>query len=516
MTNSPSDKSSIDALAADDLMFVSDTSAAGAIKSYTPTQMSTFVMAANTDIVLTTQSNTYDDGFKQIFNPSATTAGVNTGAHTADASSPVNGDIIYNSTSETFRGYQNGSWQDLIGAGSVSELNDIGDVTITTVATGEIIKWSGSAWINNTLVEAGIQEILSGAALSTATVAGTDKVLIQDTDDSDNLKTVTAQAIADLGAGGTPTDITVANEATDTTCFPSFFTAATGDLGPKTNTNLTYNSNTGAFGITGALTVDNLTVNGNTITADTGALNLTPASGSAIVLDGAINVDAGVVTGATSITSTAFVGALTGNADTVTTNANLTGPITSVGNATSIAAQTGTGTTFVVNTSPTLVTPNIGAATMGGDLACAGNNITDVHELQIDALPDTDHTANGLTTNSISAGVTTAVGELLYLATDGEWALADADAEATASGMMAVSLAVGSDGNPLLVALAGSFVRDDTFAFTIGEVLYASATAGVITATAPSGTGDIVRVIGYAVTADIVYFNPSGTWVEVA
>lgn len=43
-----------------------------------------------------------------------------------------------------------------------------------------------------------------------------------------------------------------------------------------------------------------------------------------------------------------------------TTNANLTGPITSVGNATSIASQTGTGTKFVVDTSPTLVTPNLG------------------------------------------------------------------------------------------------------------------------------------------------------------
>jgi hypothetical protein len=50
-------------------------------------------------------------------------------------------------------------------------------------------------------------------------------------------------------------------------------------------------------------------------------------------------------------------------AGNVTTNANLTGPITSVGNATSIASQTGTGTKVVVDTSPTLVTPNIGVAT---------------------------------------------------------------------------------------------------------------------------------------------------------
>jgi hypothetical protein len=53
----------------------------------------------------------------------------------------------------------------------------------------------------------------------------------------------------------------------------------------------------------------------------------------------------------------------TGNAATVTTNANLTGVITSVGNATSIASQTGTGTKFVVDTSPSLVTPTLGVAT---------------------------------------------------------------------------------------------------------------------------------------------------------
>lgn len=59
--------------------------------------------------------------------------------------------------------------------------------------------------------------------------------------------------------------------------------------------------------------------------------------------------------------------ATAGNADTVTTNANLTGPITSVGNATSIASQTGTGTKFVVDTSPTISGPTLtGATTLPG------------------------------------------------------------------------------------------------------------------------------------------------------
>lgn len=44
--------------------------------------------------------------------------------------------------------------------------------------------------------------------------------------------------------------IVVANEASDTTCFPLFTTAATGELGPKTNSNLAFNSNTGVLTLT--------------------------------------------------------------------------------------------------------------------------------------------------------------------------------------------------------------------------------------------------------------------------
>ena len=68
-----------------------------------------------------------------------------------------------------------------------------------------------------------------------------------------------------------------------------------------------------------ALQVDNINVNANTISASTGALNLTPAAGSPIVLDGTISVDAGVISGATHVFSTSFLGALSGNATTATT-----------------------------------------------------------------------------------------------------------------------------------------------------------------------------------------------------
>ena len=52
-----------------------------------------------------------------------------------------------------------------------------------------------------------------------------------------------------------------------------------------------------------------------------------------------------------------------------------------------------------------------------------------------------------------------------------------------------------------------------------GDVLFVSTTAGQITATAPSGNGDIVRVVGYEMHevygGNKIWFNPSGTFVEV-
>ncbi len=57
-----------------------------------------------------------------------------------------------------------------------------------------------------------------------------------------------------------------------------------------------------------SLAVDNILIDGNDISSTAGTdLTITPLAGQQIVLDGTIVVDAGVVTGATSISSTAFI-----------------------------------------------------------------------------------------------------------------------------------------------------------------------------------------------------------------
>jgi len=104
----------------------------------------------------------------------------------------------------------------------------------------------------------------------------------------------------------------------------------------------------------------------------------------------------GALTGNVTGNVTGSSGSTTGNAATVTTNANLTGPITSSGNATSVAAQTGTGTKFVMDTSPSLITPALGTPT-----ALVGTNITGT---------GASFTAGNVTTNANLTGPVTSVG----------------------------------------------------------------------------------------------------------
>jgi hypothetical protein len=102
-------------------------------------------------------------------------------------------------------------------------------------------------------------------------------------DSSNGLWDKSASAfVADLtgnvtGTASIATSVTVADESSDTTCFPLFATAATGNLGAKSGTNLTFNSNTGALTATsfvGALTGN---VTGN-------------ASGSAATVTGSCSI----------------------------------------------------------------------------------------------------------------------------------------------------------------------------------------------------------------------------------
>ena len=126
---------------------------------------------------------------------------------------------------------------------------------------------------------------------------------------------------------------------------------------------------------------------------------------------------------------------------------------------------------------------------------------------------NTDANADG---EIVYFGGTTSMdaGKIYYFNSSGAWALADADAESTAKGMLGVALGSASDTNGVLIR---GMVTLDHDPGTIGDTVFLSTTAGQASSTAPSGNGDIVRVVGYCLdsTNGQVYFNPDGTFVEV-
>ena len=246
------------------------------------------------------------------------------------------GKLIYDSG--TLKYYDGSSWQSLgTSSGTMSSwvLED-GDGTEVSIADAKEIKFidGDGLQINWTDTSTGSDgdpydltfsiDLTNG--YSDVTPASGDKFLTIDSDGSTHQRT-TVDALATLFAGsgltatsgviavdtlnqdttGTAaiaTTVTVADESSDTTCFPLFVTAATGNLAPKSGTNLTFNSSTGlltatafAGNITGDVTGTSSLVtvtDSNTNTAfpvvfndesdalldDTGAFTYNPNSGT--------------------------------------------------------------------------------------------------------------------------------------------------------------------------------------------------------------------------------------------
>ena len=178
------------------------------------------------------------------------------------------GVIYYNTGDDTVRYYQGDGTEVTLGSAT-------GDISEVVAGAG----LSGGASTGSATLAIDISEF------SDVTPANGDKLLTLDSDGAtEQLTTIAALATLFAGSGLTATNsviavdtlnqdttgtaaiattVTVADESSDTTCFPLFATAATGDLGPKSGSNLTFNSSTGALAASSF--AGNLVLDGNTI-----------------------------------------------------------------------------------------------------------------------------------------------------------------------------------------------------------------------------------------------------------
>jgi hypothetical protein len=109
------------------------------------------------------------------------------------------------------------------------------------------------------------------------------------------------------------------------------------------------------------------------------------------------------------------------------------------------------------------------------------------------------------------------LGDLCYFnpATN-EWLLCDADAVATALGTLGICLVAGAENDASTYLLWGRVRADAAFpTFTALTTLYMSGTVGDITETAPTGSSGIIRVLGYSVNANEIFFQPDTGYVTL-
>jgi len=208
-------------------------------------------------------------------------------------------------------------------SGSVKLLNNSGGAAID--AGGDQRLYSSGSLILNT-ISTGLQITGRVDPIADSTHdLGTNSVRWRNVYADTFVGAFTGAVTGNADTATTSTNITVADESSDTTCFPLFVTGATGNLPPKSGTNLTFNSSTGALTATsfvGAVTGD-ITGNADTATTATNVTvadessdtscnvlfttaatgNLPPKSGTNLTFNSS--------TGA--LTATSFVGALTGN-----------------------------------------------------------------------------------------------------------------------------------------------------------------------------------------------------------
>jgi hypothetical protein len=118
----------------------------------------------------------------------------------------------------------------------------------------------------------------------------------------------------------------------------------------------------------------------------------------------------------------------------------------------------------------------------------------------------------------VTAASTLAFGDVCYIASNGKATLIDADAIASMSGcIMLVDTSVSADasGTFLLLGVA----TKTSWNWTVGGLLYGTVTGttgNTMSQTAPTGTDDVVQILGVALSATKILFYPQLVQVEVA
>lgn len=169
-------------------------------------------------------------------------------------------------------------------------------------------------------------------------------------------------------------------------------------------------------------------------------------------------------------------------------------------------------TTLSRSSAGILAVEGVNVLTVAGGTLTGSITLGENTGIALDPAGSADGKWSGITIAGV-AGYAQTFGDLVYLAVaDSRWEKTDADALATGGNVMLgmVAVAGGSDGAACTILLQGQIRADAAFpALTVGAAVYVGETAGAIQVAIPTGADNVIRIVGFALTADEIYFNPS-------
>jgi len=139
-----------------------------------------------------------------------------------------------------------------------------------------------------------------------------------------------------------------------------------------------------------------------------------------------------------------------------------------------------------------------------------GQSATNIGRLTLDSKL-ADHQASGLSFFS-AVGETVAFPNVLYCKNDAEFYKADASTN-TMVPVSVMALQSKTNGQTCELFYSG-LVRDDSWSWTKGGILYLSETAGAMTQIMPTGTYRQVQKMGHAINTNTIFFHPDLTVIE--
>jgi len=130
----------------------------------------------------------------------------------------------------------------------------------------------------------------------------------------------------------------------------------------------------------------------------------------------------------------------------------------------------------------------------------------------------TGGTVNAQISNEISliVGENVTAYNLLYIKNDGKLWRTDADVEASSTALF-MALETKTANNTCKVSSPFPIITNEGWSWSsIGSPIFVSTSTGALTQTAPSGSADIVNIVGFALSATSIVFCPGYSYVEVA